>query len=229
MIRMVVESASDLELHRKVAALYAHYNATVYRSLAEGEEKIYAFTLLFPDEAAIETFLAEAPNGPADELLRHATIDCYVQSSYALIDGVWTPTDAIQDSRIMWPGNSPVRIVIETACENNPAMYAMTSEEISQTRAEPGCLQYAWYEDVDRPGDLLLLELWDNQVIYDAHWFGRMKTSDYRGDSGRKPSPRQRGEVSREFYRHQPFEYHYGRLLPADTAHYSHTVIWGAQ
>ena len=107
MIRMVVESASDLELHRKVAALYAHYNATVYRSLAEGEEKIYAFTLLFPDETALETFLAEAPNGPADELLRHATIDCYIQSSYALIDGVWTPTDAIQDSRIMWPGHSP--------------------------------------------------------------------------------------------------------------------------
>ena len=39
----------------------------------------------------------------------------------------------------------------------------------------------------------------------------------------------QRGALTREFYRQQSFEYHYGRLLPAATENYSHSVVWSAR
>lgn len=202
--------------------------AEAFRSLATEDDDL-AVTLLFETEehfAQLITDLGEF--GSYRYLVVEGETEAYAQRPYALIDGVWTPTDA-GDEVIVWPSAGPVSICIHGAYEPNEHMRALTAAEITETRREPGCVYYSWFENLELDDHLVLLEVWQDQQIYDAHWFGRMKTATYRGDSGRAPAAMQRGEATREFYRQQSFQFHYGRLLPADPANYSETVRWSVR
>jgi quinol monooxygenase YgiN len=58
-----------------------------------------------------------------------------------------------------------VRFPPESMPEARPAMERM----ITATRAEDGCLQYAFAEDVLDPGLIHISELWRDRAALDAH------------------------------------------------------------
>ena len=146
-------------------------------------------------------------------LLGPSVTECYQQEQFTLTDNVWVPLDRPHPA-ISWPGRGAVSVIIHTACEENNNWRELTAAEIAETRREPGCEFYAWFENINAPCDLLLLETWATGQLYDVHWLGRVRSTVYRGNSGRTPTPRAREEVSREFYRRQEFQFHYGRLQP---------------
>lgn len=95
-------------------------------------------------------------------------------------------------------------------------MYAKIRAEITETRREDGCEVYTWFENVELPGHLRLLECWADQVLYDRHWHLRLASAAFHGDPLRVPARPERWLVSREFYREQQFRHHYHRWLPKD-------------
>lgn len=213
-------------------------SAELYVTLAEDEDEL-ALTMVWESEAAYDTFWARALAGAYPALVGPVTgtveedettvTEFYRRSTFALREGVWVPEDADGATRkIFWPAGGPVRIIIQNAVQASEEMYDKIRAEIAETRREEGCLEYAWYENVDLPGHLLLLELWADQVIYDRHWHLRGATAAYVGDTLRVPAEPQRGPVSREFYRWQDFRHHYDRWLPAHPAAYATTVSWPA-
>ncbi|SDB80575.1 Antibiotic biosynthesis monooxygenase [Raineyella antarctica] len=244
MLRVLHEfaDADDLAALRAVAEQLRQEpgcaSAELYATLAEGEDRL-ALTMLWDDEAAYDEFWARALAGEHPALVTPltggtgpddiASTEFYRRATFALRAGTWVPEHADEGTRkIFWPAGGPVRIIIQNAVHATEAMYDKIRAEIAETRREEGCLDYGWYEDVDLPGHLLLLELWADQVVYDRHWALRGATAAFVGDNLRVPAEPQRGPVAREFYRWQDFRHHYDRWLPADPDAYATTVLWPA-
>lgn len=59
-----------------------------------------------------------------------------------------------------------VRLPAENLERARPAMRAM----MEASRAEPGCLEYGYAEDVLVPGLIHVKELWQDQASLDAHF-----------------------------------------------------------
>ncbi|MEQ6436927.1 putative quinol monooxygenase [Comamonas sp. w2-DMI] len=59
-----------------------------------------------------------------------------------------------------------VRLPAENLERARPAMRAM----VQASRAEPGCLEYGYAEDVLVPGLIHVKELWQDQAALDAHF-----------------------------------------------------------
>ena len=59
-----------------------------------------------------------------------------------------------------------VRLPPEKLAEARPVMARM----ISASRAEPGCLEYTYAEDVLDPGLIHVMESWSDQVALDLHF-----------------------------------------------------------
>ncbi|GAB2481027.1 putative quinol monooxygenase [Comamonas humi] len=59
-----------------------------------------------------------------------------------------------------------VRLPAENLDRARPAMRAM----VEASRAEPGCLEYGYAEDVLVPGLVHVKELWRDQAALDAHF-----------------------------------------------------------
>lgn len=208
--------------------------AEMYRSLAVVDgtrEATVAVAILAESEAVYADWISGLEQGSAlRALVEGGRTEVYERRQYHLAGGRWAPLESDgQPPVIAWPAAGPVSIVIQGAYQPNEQMRQLTAREIADTRREPGCVFYAWMENVELDNHLMLLEVWDNQRIYDAHWFGRLATGDYRGDSGRQPATPARGEASREFYRQQSFDFHYGRLLPAAVDNYSESILWTAR
>ena len=244
MLRVLHEfgDASDLEaLRAEPAALREEPGCTsaeLYATLADGESEL-ALTMVWETEQAYDAYWARALAGAHPTLVGLVTggvgpddttvNEFYRRSTVALRDGVWVPEDSDQSTRkIVWPAGGPVRIIIQNAVLATPAMYDKIRAEIAETRREEGCAEYAWYESVDLPGHLMLLEVWADQVFYDRHWALRGATAAFVGDNLRTPAEPQRGPWAREFYRWQEFRHHYDRWLPADPGTYATTVSWPA-
>lgn len=208
--------------------------AELYRSLGlvDGtQENIWAVAILADTETTYAEWLSGLEQGSAlRAVVEGGRTEVYEQRQYHLAGGRWAPLGSDGTApTIAWPASGPVSIIIQGAYQPNEQMRQLTAREIADTRREPGCVFYAWMENVELENHLMLLEVWDNQHIYDAHWFGRLATGVYRGDSGRKPATPVRGEPSREFYRQQSFDFHYGRLLPASVDNYSESILWTAR
>ncbi len=217
-------------------------SAEAYASLVAGED-FSAATMLWETEAAYDAFWGRVLTGAYPTLAGLVTGDhlgdpqedptateFYRRERFAVRGGRWVPEDADESARrIFWPAAGPVRIIIQYAVERSDAMYAAIDTEVAETRREQGCLEYAWLENIDLPGHLLLLELWGDQVVYDRHDALRAATADFRGPTLRTPTDPQRGPVSREFYRHQDFRHHYDRWLPVDPSAYAQAVFWPAR
>jgi len=54
--------------------------------------------------------------------------------------------------------------------ENLAALHPHMLTVITATRAEAGCLDYAYAEDVGEPGLIHVFELWTEQAALDAHF-----------------------------------------------------------
>lgn len=188
--------------------------ADAYRSVTGGDSAL----LLSVTDSQPEQLLASPGYR---NFVTHASTEIYHQQQFELRENTWAPK-APTSALIRWPARGQVRIIIQGSYRPNPKRQELTLREVMETRREPGCVAYDWYahtRDVDK---LLLLEVWQDQQLYDAHWLGRVETTAYRGDSGRTPA----GDSEREFYRRAEFDLLYGRFLPQNPAHYSHTVVW---
>jgi quinol monooxygenase YgiN len=157
------------------------------------------------------------------EFYRHR----YFQTS----EGVWTPPEAIgRQSRIDWPGGGQVRIISQNSRarieETLPQLVAYSEE----TRKEPGCLQFEHFHSVEFEPHTMNLELWTDQVIYDAHWRLRQRSrasGASRASAGEGPRPpRQQGTNGFEFYQRAAFTHLYNRWLPVDVREWSDSVLW---
>jgi quinol monooxygenase YgiN len=51
-----------------------------------------------------------------------------------------------------------------------PAARALAADMIGQTRAEPGCLEYSYAEDLLEPGVIRVAERWESQAALEAHF-----------------------------------------------------------
>src|SRR5436309_533442 len=84
-------------------------------------------------------------------------------------EGVGPPSNAVdRKSRLAWPGRAQVRIISQNTQgrihETLPQLVAYSEE----TRKEPGCLQFEHFHSVEFEPHTMNLELWTDQVIYDA-------------------------------------------------------------
>lgn len=217
-------------------------SAELYTSLSP-EDEFHAFTTIWESEADFDAWWATVRTGaspeiftllatddPADPDLDRAGSEFYPRTPFALREGVWVPEAADENARtIFWPARGPVRVIIQNAVDASDAMYAKIRAEVVDTRREEGCLEYAWLENVELPGHLLLLEVWSDQIIYDRHWELRRRTAAFVGDNLRTPTTPKRGPISREFYRYHDFRHHYDRWLPADPSAHATAIIWPAR
>jgi quinol monooxygenase YgiN len=58
---------------------------------------------------------------------------------------------------------------IHPPVEGREQVKASMLELVEPTRREPGCIRYELYHDIDRDGDLILLEAWRDQAALDEH------------------------------------------------------------
>ncbi|WP_394277368.1 putative quinol monooxygenase [Luteococcus sp.] len=210
-------------------------SAELYRSLAAGEDS-HALTMTWRDEDSHDAFWQQVLGGEFPELWRlvatgdsvEGATEFYRCERFALVDGAWRPEGAGERRAISWPARGEVRVIIQNAVQATEAMYDKIRDEIAETRRELGCTSYAWHENVELPGHLLLLEVWSGQMTYDQHWALRLATADFLGDNLRTPAEPQRGPVAREFYRRQRFAHHYDRWMPCDAAQVATTIVWPA-
>lgn len=215
--------------------------AELYTSVSP-DDRFHALTAVWASEAEFDAwwdrarhgeyptlFALVAENDPDDADVDRAGTEIYRQTSFALRDGVWVPEASDEKARtIFWPARGPVRVLIQNAVGTSDAMYAKIRAEVIDTRREEGCVEYAWLENIDLPGHLLLVEVWADQTLYDRHWTLRQRTAAFVGDNLRKPADPERGPVSREFYRYQDFRHHYDRWLPVDPDAHATAIMWPA-
>jgi quinol monooxygenase YgiN len=208
--------------------------AECYRGIGDQDETF--LVSLWADQRDHDRYwtqvLADSGGDPADlvyasvrpDAPEPAPAEFYTHARFRL-DRVWVAERFAGDPpKIFWPAAGPVRIIIQSSfADPEGALPALVADELA-TRREPGCLQYLRAQSVEYPEHFLLLELWRDQAVYDAHWQLRLKT----GSGGRKaePAPRRLGENGLEFYRHQPFRHLYDRWLPADVSRWSETIVW---
>ena len=216
-------------------------SAELYSSVTPGDD-FHALTALWSSEDTFDAWwdtvrkgdfpsirrLVAEPDEGNPEIDRSGT-EFYPQTPFALRDGTWVPEAFDEKARtIFWPARGPVRVIIQNAVEATDARYAKIRTEVLDTRREEGCLEYAWLENIDLPGHLLLLEVWIDQIRYDRHWTLRERTAAFVGDNLREPATPARGPVSREFYRYPDFRHHYDRWLPVDPDAHATAIMWPA-
>ena len=207
--------------------------AECYRSLVD--PKNVGIVELWQDQHSYGDYWARVLDRPEqDAVLRTASQHPQGESSsefyrlqYFYPDRVWVAVDH-QDrtQKIFWPTSGSVRIIIQGSQANIDETLPAVLENVRETLREPGCLQFEQFRSIEFPNHMMLLELWRDQAIYDAHWQFRIKTGSGSAGVVREPAPRQQGSNGLEFYRYQPFTHLYDRWVPANVANWSETVIW---
>lgn len=143
----------------------------------------------------------------------------------------WTPaSDDPSVTKIEWPAAGPVRIIVSGSSDNVGAMVEAVAADTDRTRREAGCMQFDWFHGIEFPTQFMLLELWRDQAIYDAHWQLRVASGAGGANGGgtAPPPARHRDPGDFEFYRHETFRRVDGRWAPTDILRRSQTVIWPA-
>jgi quinol monooxygenase YgiN len=54
--------------------------------------------------------------------------------------------------------------------EDRDAYNALAREQVKNSRREPGCLDYGYYEDAMQPGIFIFVEKWNDQEALDFHF-----------------------------------------------------------
>ena len=206
----------EAECYRAISDPGALYLVALWADQRD-HDRHWAKVLADPgDDLVHASVRPDAPEGEPAEFYRHARFH---------LDRVWVADRfAGQAPKILWPAAGAVRVIIQSSfADPERALPEFAADELA-TRREPGCLQYLRAQSVEHPEHFLLLELWRDQAVYDAHWHLRLKTGSGRRKA--EPAPRRLGANGLEFYRHQPFRHLYDRWLPADVARWSETILW---
>lgn len=162
---------------------------------------------LFDEVAKLE---APYHHGPPAFPRRHGVNGCelYHHTYFQQVAGAFTPVDSDKRSEsIRWPAvPRPVRIVIQSSTDpsEDDAYLAYSSE----TRQEPGCLQFDYYRSLEFPENKLHLELWeDPPEVYDVHYLHRhlQRIWDIGVRQSPRPVERRYGKSGMEFYPHRFF------------------------
>jgi quinol monooxygenase YgiN len=143
---------------------------------------------------------------------------------HADVDGDFRPESSSDRKPIVsWPSRGSVRLVISVTLKNLDDAIAGFVHNARDTRREPGCLEYHWWRNLELPDQVLLLELWQSQSVYDHHWQLRHKTGHVarRGSASERPKSN-----ALELYRCEAFRFLYDRWLPVDQAEWSATIAW---
>lgn len=54
--------------------------------------------------------------------------------------------------------------------ENREAYCSLSEAQVINSRKEPGCIDYGYYEDVMEPGTFIFVEKWKDQAALDFHF-----------------------------------------------------------
>lgn len=164
--------------------------------------------------------LSVGGSGTVTELYSH----CY----FDLQDGTtWTPVGSTPSSRLIhWPARDEVRVVAQGSVQDPEQIIPFLMKDMADTQREYGCVEYSWFRGSEHPEHQLLLELWQDQRLYDNHWALRGLTR--QEGEGPMHAPRAHGTNGIEFYRRNRVELQYGRWLPADPQKWSTTISWPA-
>lgn len=54
--------------------------------------------------------------------------------------------------------------------DNRKAYCAIAQTQVENSRSEPGCIDYGYYEDVMTPGTFIFVEKWQDQTALDFHF-----------------------------------------------------------
>ena len=92
----------------------------------------------------------------------------------------------------------PIRVVVNTHVAESSVdeMIAYWKDKSALCEAEEGNLQYEVFRSLSRPENFALLELWQDQRTYDAHWEAELKRPKPSPEKG----PRRHGRDGVEFY-----------------------------
>jgi quinol monooxygenase YgiN len=136
------------------------------------------------------------------------------------------PAERIESLR--WPSRSGVRIVIQSSTD--PAADKAFEAYSAETRAQKGCLEFAFYRSLEFPENNLHLELWQGPpAVYDEHYYLRTVQQLYGIGLPRPPTPpreRRYGSAGFEFYQHGFFTLIGDMWQPENPAERLSTVRW---
>lgn len=165
-----------------------------------------------------------------DDPFTHAVLagavasEFYSLQRFAAVDGAWmTEQHRDRTPRIVWPARGALRLVLTMADGDIDGSLPRMLAEMASAALEPGCEEYRWYRSLENPRAGVVLERWQDQVAFDAHWHLRRKTM--------RPQPTPApgtglGPRVLEFYRLQEFTHLYDRWFPAELRQRSETVVW---
>lgn len=148
----------------------------------------------------------------------------YQLQRFSAVDGVWmTEQQRDRTPRIVWPARGALRLVLTMADGDIDGSLPRMLAEMASAALEPGCEEYRWYRSLENPRAGVVLERWQDQVAFDAHWHLRQTTM--------RPQPAPApgtglGPRALEFYRLQQFTHLYDRWFPAELRQRSETVVW---
>ena len=122
-------------------------------------------------------------------------------------------------------------------CSNAAELSGKVDELIAQAhdvRAEPGCLEFDFYRDIEFTENFVQMELWESQAAFDAHWKLRAEGGVFCETGflaapfhlGTPRSPRRHGRNAAEFYHHQRFQPGDGFVMPFDTSDLVESIRW---
>ncbi len=135
-------------------------------------------------------------------------VEFYHQTYFQISGGIIAPLDQDLPSKsIRWPTMSGVRILMRA--NSDPAIDAEFKDYSMETRAQAGCLEFAFYRSLEFPENNLHLELWAAPPeAYDLHFLYRGLQRLW-GLGVKRPVPQRvegrYGGVGMEFYQHQFF------------------------
>lgn len=210
------ENFAQLELWESPLAFDAHWE----RSKAAGI-LCEVDNLLAPHHRGTPDYPRRDGNNGA-EFYRHQTFTIAGQIFVAT-----DPSERIESLR--WPSRSGVRIIIQSSTD--PAGDRDFFPYAAETRAQKGCLEFAFYRSLEFPENNLHLELWQGPpVVYDEHFYLRTLHRLYGVGLARPPSTpadRRYGTAAGfEFYQHGFFAPIGDVWQPEDPAERLATVRW---
>ena len=51
-------------------------------------------------------------------------------------------------------------------------LLAQSAERAKEVREQPGCIEFSFFQDIENPDRLVLLEKWADQEALETHWEG---------------------------------------------------------
>ncbi|HEV8022546.1 MAG TPA: antibiotic biosynthesis monooxygenase [Candidatus Lustribacter sp.] len=209
------ENFAQLELWASAQAFDAHWAATKTAGIF----------------CAVDNLLAPHHRGTPDYPRRDGNngAEFYQHQTFMIAGQIFVSTDPGERiESVRWPSRSGVRIIIQSSTE--PAGDRDFFPYAAETRAQKGCLEFAFYRSLEFPENNLHLELWQGPpVVYDEHFYLRTLHRLYGIGLARPPSTpvdRRYGTAGFEFYQHGFFAPAGDLWQPENPAERLATVRW---